>query len=196
MIQGTWRAWRGLAVGLAVVAIAVVGHVAAGGTADIRSTKFLVLALFALPVAWQLSDREWTLPRLLAALAASQVLIHVALQARLFAPANLPTSAGSLPAAMTMHAAGPLSPHLLMFSSHLVAVVVTAILLRKGELAALALRSLLASLFCLSPHLVAANVPELDVVRIPVASAPVLALRILRASLSRRGPPVVAATSC
>jgi hypothetical protein len=191
MIDGAWRLWRGLFVGLAIVSIAVLGHVLAGGSADIRSQKFVVLALLALPLAIRLSDREWTTWRLFATLAAAQVVIHVALQVRLFAPNDMGAMSG--PPSMHMAAVGPLSPQSTMLFSHFLAVVVTAFLLRRGEDFVLGIRARLASaLFTVVADVcVPAPAPRL----VAVATRPAT-LRVLSDSLgavTRRGPPWTAA---
>jgi hypothetical protein len=191
MIDGAWRLWRGFFVGLAVIAIAVLGHLLAGGTADIHSFKFAVLALAALPIAVRLSDREWTTWRLVSTLAAAQVVIHVALQVRLFAPTGM-TSMDHMHG-MNMNAVGPFSPQSTMFFSHLVAVVITALLLRRGEELVLGIRTRLASFFAVRFGEV--RLPALSplVARVVVHPTSLRNLPVMAGAVTRRGPPLTPA---
>jgi hypothetical protein len=194
MIDGAWRLWRGLFVGLAVVVIAVLGHVLAGGTADIHTLKFAVLGLMTLPVAVCLSDREWTTWRLLATLGAAQVLIHVVLQVRPFAPAAMPSMAGMHPmSGMKMHAVGPFSPQSTMFFSHVVAVAITALVLRRGEELVLGIRTRLACALTTRFHDVRLPALRPLVVRVLARPTTLVPMPVLAGAVTRRGPPVVAA---
>lgn len=191
MIDGAWRLWRGFFVGLAVIAIAVVGHVLAGGTADVRSLKFVVLALAAVPVAVRLSSREWTTWRLITVLATAQVIIHVALQVRLFAASDMTSMPGMH--GMNMTADGPFSPQSTMFFAHVIAVVITALILRRGEDLVLGIRTRLASTFAV--RFGSVRLPALRPLLVRAVARPesLRHLPVLAGAVTRRGPPLMRA---
>jgi hypothetical protein len=194
MIDGAWRLGRGFVVGLAVIGIAVLGHVLAGGIADIHSIKFGVLAVAALPIAVRLSDREWTTWRLIATLAVAQVVIHVALQVRLFAPTGMANMAPVHSMhGMNMTAAGPLSPQSTMFFSHLMAVVITALVLRRGEELVLGIRNRLATALAIRFGEIRLPAPRPLVVPVVARPATLRHLSVLAGAVTRRGPPLMLA---
>jgi hypothetical protein len=115
---------RAVVVGISASGLALLGHLAAGGTAPPPGQ--LVLAVLAVQVvSLALSARRWTLGPLLAVLFGSQALFHVA-----FSGAGAGHVHGQ-------HVAGesamPGHPWLLMLAGHGVAALLTALLLRRGE---------------------------------------------------------------
>ena len=69
---------RGLTVAAAGSGLAVTAHLVGGGSLPTHPSVLLVVALSA-AACTVLSDREWSAPRLLAALASIEVLVHFAL---------------------------------------------------------------------------------------------------------------------
>jgi hypothetical protein len=198
-VPAAMRVIRGTAVCLAVVVVAALGHVVGGGAMHLQSSAFLVLALLAWVGAVALSRREWTLPRLLIVLGAAQVALHVALSTE---GRHVTMLADGHPMAVDTMSAAPAMPDMavsvvdqpgasgsLMLLAHVLAVVVTALLLRRGESVAArvvaVLRAALRPPFTAPRHLV-------PVLACPVrwASEPLgLREQLLAFSLARRGPP-------
>jgi hypothetical protein len=139
----------------------------------------------------RLSDREWTTWRLIAALGIAQILIHVALQVRLFAPPAMAPMA-HMPG-MNMSPVGPFSPQSTMFFSHVTAVVVTALVLRRGEEFVLAIRARLATALFFGFREV--RLPALGqlVVRAVARPESLRHLPALAGAVTRRGPPLMCA---
>ncbi|MEZ5118058.1 MAG: hypothetical protein R2737_17495 [Candidatus Nanopelagicales bacterium] len=160
-----WRAGRGLVVGTAAVGLASAGHSLGGGHVDPAA-----LALWlgvGVVAATLLSDRVWSLPRLIGLLAVTQVVLHVGLGQH--------AGAG--------HGGTPTAT---MLAGHAVAVVLTALVLRRGEalvewLVATLTRPLRAASLATSP------VPAYAAT--PVARGPVATGAPLRHAVVRRGPP-------
>jgi len=122
---GVLRSVRAAVVGLSASGLALLGHLAAGGTAPPPGQ--LVLAVVAvLVVSLALSARRWTIGPLLAVLLGSQAVFHVA-----FSGAGAAHVHGGqhMPGASAM----PGHPWLLMLVGHGVAALLTALLLRRGE---------------------------------------------------------------
>ena len=122
---GVLRAVRAAVVGLSASGLALLGHLAAGGTAPPPGQ--LVLAVLAvLVVSLAQSARRWTVGPLLAVLLGSQALFHVAF-----------SGAGAAQVHRGQHqmsaSAMPGHPWLLMLVGHGVAALLTALLLRRGE---------------------------------------------------------------
>ena len=122
---GVLRSVRAAVVGLSASGLALLGHLAAGGTAP--PPEQLVLAVLAvLVVSLALSARRWTIGPLLAVLLGSQALFHVA-----FSGAGAAHVHGGQ---HEMSASGmPAHSWLLMLLGHGVAALLTALLLRRGE---------------------------------------------------------------
>jgi hypothetical protein len=176
---------RAAVVGLSASGLALLGHVAAGGAAP-PAGQLTLAVLAVLVVSRALSVRRWTVGPLLAVLLGSQALFHVAF-----------SGAGT---AMHVHggqhmASGssmPAHSGLPMLVGHSVAVLVTALLLRRGEDWLCSLVALLARAW--------------RVVRVaaegPVAGARARAmsrsgdlpalLQLLEHAVARRGPPGLA----
>ena len=122
---GALRMVRAAVVGLSAIGLALLGHLAAGGTAPPPGQLVLVV-LAVLVVSLALSARRWTVGPLLAVLLGSQALFHVA-----FSGAGVAHVHGGqhLPNGSAM----PGHPGLVMLVGHSVAALLTALLLRRGE---------------------------------------------------------------
>ena len=176
---GVLRWARAAVVGLSATGLALLGHVAAGGTAPPAGQLALVL-LAVLVVSLALSVRRWTVGPLLAVLLGSQALFHVA-----FGGAGHVHGGQHLPgeSAMPGHS-GPL-----MLVAHGVAALLTALLLRRGEDWLWGLLALLARAWRVGR--VAAEEPVAARSRVMSRSGDVPAvLDLLEHAVARRGPPV------
>ena len=122
---GVLRSVRAAVVGLSASGLALLGHLAAGGTAP-PPGQLVLAVLGVLVVSLALSARRWTLGPLLAVLLGSQALFHVA-----FSGAGAAHVHGG--AHVTSASAMPGHPWLLMLVGHGVAALLTALLLRRGE---------------------------------------------------------------
>jgi hypothetical protein len=165
-----FRVARGTVVGTVVLALAAAGHALGGASLPVAAVLLVGAACVAVAIA--VSDREWTLPRLLVALAVGQLVVHVALT--LAHPAH----AG--------HASAGWSP-VAMLWWHAASVVATAVVLRRGEdlfwrtVAGLT-SELLSGRPVLAPR-IGTRVP-----RTPLAPA-IVGAALLRHAVVRRGPP-------
>ena len=119
------RSVRAAVVALSASGLALLGHVAAGGTTP-PSGQLALAILAVLVVSLALSARRWTIGPLLAVLLGSQALFHVAF-----------SGAGAAHVHGGQHVGGassmPGHPWLLMLVGHGVAALMTALLLRRGE---------------------------------------------------------------
>jgi hypothetical protein len=178
------RVLRGLVVAAVGMSVAAAGHAYAGGAAAVTPSVVLV-ALLVSAGCVVLSDRRWTVARLLTALVVMQVAVHAALwfegSAR---TADVRLSAVAAPThSAHEHAAGATT--LTMVLAHLVAVVVAALLLAGADLALAALVALARRL--LGTAVVPPGVPWAPVARgVRYVAAAVLEL----GAVGRRGPPV------
>lgn len=185
------RRVRGLVVGLVGGAVAVTGHVVAGGAA----LSPAVVAALALVVCGAVvaSRQRWTPGRLLVALAAAQPAVHGVLWLTSPTGSSHPRLAvagtGTGTGAHGAHAAGGLDARMLV--AHAAAVVVAALVLLALEACALSLWSLLHAVR------IATNA-----VVVPVAARIVMAARpgavaadglVVVGRRPRRGPPAVPA---
>ncbi|MQA82954.1 MAG: hypothetical protein GEV10_31635 [Streptosporangiales bacterium] len=75
LCSGTGRAVRAVAVAVVATLVAVLCHVAGGGTAPNAATVGLVLAV-AVPLCFWLSDRAWTTRQLAAVFLLAQGFLH------------------------------------------------------------------------------------------------------------------------
>jgi hypothetical protein len=116
---------RAAVVGLSASGLALLGHLAAGGTTPAPGQLVLVV-LAVLVVSLTLSARRWTVGPLLAVLLGSQALFHVA-----FSSAGAAHVHGGQHVAVASSMPG--HPGLLMLVGHGVAALLTALLLRRGE---------------------------------------------------------------
>jgi hypothetical protein len=138
---GTWRVFRGLVVGTGATLLAVGGHRVAGDEPPAWTTV-VCLALLVGTVSVWLSRVRWTFPRLLLLLVAAQTAMHTA-----FVTTSPVTADGALQGHHAGHPAGHdiavqtqvtshaenLLPGGAMLAGHLLAAVVTALLLWRGE---------------------------------------------------------------
>ncbi|MDQ4006732.1 MAG: hypothetical protein M3211_01390 [Actinomycetota bacterium] len=138
--HGVWLVVRGLAVGAAATLLALGGHIAAAGHPP-SAAATLGAAASVSAVALALSRAHWTVPRLLAVLLAAQAGLH-AVFARTPTPSSVGTHVHGSTADATLAAT-----EATMLAGHLAAVLLTAVVLRRGEqwlcgmLDALALRA-------------------------------------------------------
>ncbi len=197
-VRGALQIGRGLVMGLAIVAIAGAFHAAAGGPVHLSSPLVLLMVVLSFAIAVLLSAREWTLPRLIVVLGIAQVLIHLGLQ---FAPEHsvAPDAASSVDMAgmdMAGMATSPSTPPdgswtdgLGMLLAHALAVLVTALVLRRGETWLLGLVAALTRTLHGPRPWMLRPIPAAPVVA-TVASAPSAERSLLFTTcLARRGPP-------
>jgi len=179
--SGALRVVRGTAVGTTAMSLAAAGHVAGGGSLPPATAAILLGLTVAGSVA--LSGRRWTFSALATVLLGVQLVCHVALAGHATA-ANLTNHS---------HAAHGTSASMLV--AHVLAALVTAVLLRRGESWCWRLVALLgrpvqvARLFSTRPMLkrVARLVAAAD-------GAPALLRSLLLADAQpRRGPPALLA---
>lgn len=174
------RLLRGLVVAGAGAGLALAGHLAAGGTAP-RSPALLLLVLLSAAATTLLSEAEWSYRRLLVALGAVQLLVHL----------GLGVDHGSMAAAGTHGGAGAGASGWLMLAAHTGAAVVTAWLLRDGEAAYWRLLDTLGRRRLVRPL----PLPVAGRAPVPVPAPPATPSSVLRlgAAVSRRGPPTLVA---
>jgi hypothetical protein len=124
---GVWRVLRGGVVGATATTLAVGGHTLAG-----RAPSWTVLATATIAIGAAsilLSRLRWTLPRLLALLLAGQAGLHT-----LFIVQVAPPHAGHVHTGHPPEQTATLLPDdVEMLACHVLAAVVTALLLRRGE---------------------------------------------------------------
>jgi hypothetical protein len=185
--RGAVRVARAVAFGVAVLTIAAGAHVAAGGVLP----SVTILALLAVPVtvvAVALTGRRCGPVLLVGSMAAAQVLLHqtlVALTTQV--PGDM---AGQMSAASTSAMDGHAIAHtdgwsVTMTAAHVVATLVTALLLARGEQALWQLVSrLLPTLACI-PRLLACG-PRQALV---LLSVPALRPSLVSGGSGLRGPP-------
>jgi hypothetical protein len=155
-------------------ALAVAAHGTAGGGLPSGPTAAMLVLLSVTLGALVATIRDaFDVRVLVAVLAVGQLLAHVLLGAGGHAH---PPTAGA--------------PPLLMLGAHLVAVVVGAALIAAGGRLAAALSRVLVVATRLVRHPVAAT----SVTAVGSADQPLQSVRLLAASLSHRGPPVVVAS--
>jgi hypothetical protein len=122
---GVLRSVRAAVVGLSASGLALLGHLAAGGTSPPPGQLVLVV-LAVLVVSRALSARRWTIGPLLAVLLGSQALFHVAFSG---------AGAGHVHGGQKVAGESAMPGHsgVLMLVGHGVAALLTALLLRRGE---------------------------------------------------------------
>ena len=173
---------RAAVVGLSASGLALLGHLAAGGTTPPLG-PLVLLVLAVLVVSLALSARRWTVGPLLAVVLGSQALFHVAFSG---------AGAGHVHGGHHLggQSAMPGHPWLLMLVGHGVAALMTALLLRRGEDWLWGLVALLARAW----RVVRVAAPEpvsAHRTRVMSRSGDVrVALDLLEHAVARRGPPV------
>ena len=134
---GMLRSLRGVVVGGSATCLAWAAHVAAGGSSP-SPTCLTLLTLAAVAAGVAASARRWTLPALLGILLAAQLALHVLFEVAPTAAASHPVATGAMHGMHGMHGMGGVPsdagrPVWLMPALHLVAGLLTALLLRRGE---------------------------------------------------------------
>jgi hypothetical protein len=195
---GLLRWLRGSVVGLSATCLASGGHTAAGGAAP-SPGPLAVTALVAVTVAIALSGRRWTIVPLLTMLLGGQVLFHVAFAA----PASSAVFGGSMGHAGMGSASGAAAPVAgamtgmamsshpgwLMVGGHLLAAVLSALVLRRGEEWSWRLLDLVTGpMRGATLELLPLPGPQRRPVQ-PTRTRPVRRSRLLSDVASRRGPP-------
>ncbi len=181
-----FRLVRGSAVAVVGLALALAGHRLAGGPAALDAATVLP-ALAVLTGCVVAAQHAWTLPRLVAALAAVQVVVHGTLWLTAGAQQVDPRLAG-LVTATAEHQHGPaaaLTPG--MLAAHALAVVLAALLLAGVDDAVLQVWALGRAILG-AGHADAATVREPAVAAFP-GTTPRGRTRYLLVP-RRRGPPV------
>ena len=196
-LTGEWRMWRGAVVGAAIVLISAASHVLAGGRASFASPIFLVLAAASVVGGIVWSDREWTTSRLLLALGGGQLVIHVVMQVRLFpSPLHGVATAASTTGMDMSATAGTQAARSMsgtfMVLAHIVAVLISVLLLRRGERWLLEVRARAARLLPRAPRRAGLTLPVIISAPILCCSDVVAAPASVRDPVTRRGPPVAA----
>jgi hypothetical protein len=183
-----FRLARGTAVAVVGCALAVTGHVAAGGSAGSVLPALLpaALVLVGCVVAAQ---RAWTTGRLVLALVATQVVVHGSLWLTSGSHEVDPRLAG-LATAQVTHAHGTAAAGPAMLAAHAVAVLVAAFLLAGVDDAVLTLWRLGRAVLGVRPSAVTlpgrpALVPTTTTRALPRSRALLVS--------PRRGPPAVPA---
>lgn len=172
--------------------LAAAGHVAAGGMVHRHALAAGFAALLLPALAW--TGRERTLRTILPALGAAQLFLHLLLSQ--VAPghgAGRPVPAMQMEMPAGQHHAGSSGSAMLLM--HLVAVIVTAWWLERGESGLCAFARTVAG-WVLAPLclLFAATVPVLPALAAVRRRRPVWRCEVLRHVLVTRGPPVGAVT--
>jgi hypothetical protein len=198
LTSGSLRWARGAVVGLSATCLASGGHLAGGGMAPSAGALALT-ALLAVVASTALSSRRWTLASLLLVLVGAQCFFHLAFAG--------PTSSAVFDSAMSHRGAVPAMGHdlpvggamsdmamgghhgWLMVASHLLAAVLSALVLRRGEewswrLLDLVGRPVRRAALELRPLSTPPRRPAA-----PTRAIPVLRSRLLLDVQSRRGPP-------
>jgi hypothetical protein len=175
--RGAVRVARAVAFGVSVLTIAAGAHVAAGGLLP----SVTILALLAVPVtvvAVALTGRRCGPVLLVGSMAAAQVLLHQTLMAGQMSAASA--------SAMDCHAIAHTDGwSVTMTAAHVVATLVTALLLARGEQALWQLVSrLLPTLPCI-PRLLACGPRQAPV----LLSVPALRPSLVSGGSGLRGPP-------
>jgi hypothetical protein len=178
---GVLRSVRAAVVGLSASGLALLGHLAAGGTAPPPGQLVLVV-LAVLVVSRALSARRWTIGPLLAVLLGSQALFHVA-----FSGAGAGHVHGGLQVAG--ESAMPGHSGVLMLVGHGVAALLTALLLRRGEDWLWGLVALLARAWRVVRVAAEEPVAAARSRAMPRSSDLPAVLDLLEHAVARRGPP-------
>lgn len=170
------RGLRGSVVGLSAAGLGMAGHVMAGGALATGPVVALATGgLVLLGIA--MSGRPWTLPSLLTVLVGAQLVLHVLLAG----------AAHEHPMAGMSH--DGLAPGIAMTSAHLVAAVLAALVLRRGERWCRGLVELIGRPV---RAVQVAGLPLLRFRQLPLRPCPPGPMtQHLATSLSRRGPPAL-----
>lgn len=188
MTGGSWRPQRAAALTLVTVVLAVGAHAAAGGMLP-PPWVLLALTVPTACAATALTRRRRTAPTTLLALGAGQFGLHEALA--LGGGACTATATGHHAVTMACGATAHHDPGAGMLLTHVVATVLTGVLLARGEQV---LGAVLARLAFALPRLRAATAVVRP--RLPRAAERRVRPRLVDAPVpARRGPPVPARTT-
>lgn len=197
--RGTARWARGATVGLTATVLALAGHASGGGGVP-PVLPVLLLTGLAVLGSVGLSGRRWSAGPLIGVLLTVQVAFHVAFGDHVHAAFGEPTGSPSTLSPHLRHGVmhAGLAAHSLgwrMVSAHILAALVTALLLRRGEawcwrLAALAVAAPLRALQLSHGPLAAPSTPPTSRVG---RAAPFLRSQLLVLAAPRRGPPAALA---
>jgi hypothetical protein len=144
--SGVLRWVRGAVVGVAATGLAGAGHVTAGG-ASLSGTGLTLVTLVAVATGVGLSNRRWTTTPLMAMLLGAQVVFHLAfggINGPAMSPGGAAAMSHALPSnvdtAAGLSMADPTTGMTLtgehgaaMLAGHLLAALVTGLVLRRGE---------------------------------------------------------------
>jgi hypothetical protein len=196
-VRDVARASRAGLVAFAVIAVSVVAHVLAGGAAHLASPLFAVFAVAAFFVCMRMSRHEWTVPRLVAVLGISQIVLHYAINMTMsMAEPSMTAMNSPMPSPVVgmadpaiaqpvslLDSAGP------MVFAHLVAIAIATVLVLHSERFISALEALLT--YVIPAFAEPAAAPNRDAwTRLPVRPSSWVPAFVLRdARISRRGPP-------
>lgn len=183
-----FRAARGTAVALVGLALAHAAHVLAGGEV-VPGVVTLLPVLAVLVGCVVAAGRAWTTPRVLAALAAMQLVVH--------GSAWVTSGSGSIDPRLAPLSSTPVSHHHAaaglttgMLGAHVLAVVMAALLLVRVDEVVLRLWQLGRTVLGLRP--VAVSLPVAHVL-VPAPEAPVVRRDRGLLVSPRRGPPELVA---
>jgi hypothetical protein len=169
---------RGTIVGLCAVLLGAGGHALVSGMTP-SSSSLAVVTVVAVVVGVAMSGHRWRLPSLFAVLCGTQLVFHVVM------------SRGADDSMKAMHQQTPagLSQHpVMMVGAHVVAALVSAALLERGEQWCWQLVELLTRPLRVTTLVPLAVRAELTVIN--EWTSPILRRRAWFASQLRRGPPV------
>ena len=175
--RGVPRLARGAGLAVCCAALGVAGHAAAGGQLPAPGPTVVCTVLLAI-AGIALADRQRGLPAIASAVGGTQAGMHLLLDA--LAPGH----AG--------HPVPPVSPAdpVAMTGLHVVAAIVTALLLAGAERSIFALAAVLGWLFRGVPARPVAVLSPGPLVALPALDVPVCELRLLLCRMhGRRGPP-------
>jgi hypothetical protein len=170
---------RSAVVALSAVGLALLGHLAAGGSTPALGT-LTVPVLVLLLVSYGLSGRRWTVGPLVAVLLGAQGFFHVA-----FADAATHGHGGFAGAGSP----APGHPALPMLAGHVGAALLAALLLRRGEDWLWGLVALLALAWRTARIAAPRPVPATRTLARSLPGEVPAALHLLEDAVARRGPP-------
>ena len=147
-LRGPLRLFRAVLVTAAAMSLAAAGHVLGGGALPAPAIMAVLAALLLAPVAW-LAGRQLSFLALFGVLGSGQLMLHeafVSLSTRVLSPPSLAeqtshhgqAAGAGLSAAVTASMPvqiGNATDSPLMLAGHLLALLATAWLLRRGEVA-------------------------------------------------------------
>lgn len=188
------RVARGLGLSAASLFVASMSHVAAGGPAP-GPLALVLSSAFSLVFCMVLVGRVLSLPRVVTAVAFSQLLLHLLFSLDASGGTRMSTEHHGM--VMTLSApvasSGAVEIDAGMWIAHAIAAVLTVAVIRGGHLTARAIRALAQPFLVLVRQLLTVGIPLRPAVRAHRCSRGLLPLhsRAWSGSLSRRGPPLL-----